>query len=116
MGVDDAKRRRLFLQIGQHAYQNDVLDDIGKAAGVKGVSVIHGRGWPIRADVMSSTRLLRVMAGLVPPRERSGGPWPKPLERKLWRRRVPRGPGHPRAMQTTGRTWMAGSADKREAS
>src|SRR5690349_9946527 len=77
MGVDDAKRRRLFLQIGQHAYQNDVLDDIGKAAGVKGVSVIHGRGWPIRADVMSSTRLLRVMAGLVPPRERSGGLWPK---------------------------------------
>ena len=33
---------RLFLQIGQHAHQHDVLDDIGKAAGVKGVSVVHG--------------------------------------------------------------------------
>jgi hypothetical protein len=35
MGVDDAKRGLLFLQIGQHAHQHDVLDDIGKAAGVK---------------------------------------------------------------------------------
>ena len=42
MGVDDAERRRLFLQIGQNAHQHDVLDDVGKAAGVKGVTVIHG--------------------------------------------------------------------------
>jgi hypothetical protein len=43
MGVDDAKRGLLFLQIGQHARQHDVLDDIGKAAGMKGVSVVHGK-------------------------------------------------------------------------
>ena len=44
MGIDDPKGSRLFLQIGQHPHQHDVLDDIGKAAGVKGVSVVHGEG------------------------------------------------------------------------
>src|ERR1700737_4554753 len=43
MGVDDAKRRRLVLQIGENAHQHDVLDDVGKAAGMKGVTVVHGK-------------------------------------------------------------------------
>src|SRR5450755_3369257 len=42
MGIDDAKRRLLVLQIGQNAHQHDVLDDVGKAAGMKGVTVVHG--------------------------------------------------------------------------
>ena len=42
MGVDDAKGGRLFLQIDQDAHQHDVLDDVGEAAGVKGVTVVHG--------------------------------------------------------------------------
>ena len=41
MTVDDAERRRLLLQMGQDADQHDMLDDIGKVAGVKGVSIIH---------------------------------------------------------------------------
>jgi hypothetical protein len=42
MAVDDAKRRRLLLQMDQDAHQRDVLDNIGKAAGMKGVTVVHG--------------------------------------------------------------------------
>src|SRR5882672_7501588 len=42
MGVDDAKRSRLVLQIGENAHQHDVLDDVGKAAGMEGVTVVHG--------------------------------------------------------------------------
>src|SRR4029079_13638136 len=62
--------------------------------------------------------LLRVMAGLVPLRKRFGGVGFGELGLKT--RRSPgadgsrrRGePGHPRTLQTTGKTWMAGSADK----
>ncbi|MFK4584244.1 hypothetical protein ABIF83_007721 [Bradyrhizobium ottawaense] len=42
MGVDDAERPRLVLQIGDDARQHDVLDDIGEVAGVEGVTIIHG--------------------------------------------------------------------------
>ena len=41
MGVDDAKRRRLLLQIGQDADQHDVLDDVGEVAGMEGVAIVH---------------------------------------------------------------------------
>jgi hypothetical protein len=41
MGVDDAKRSLLVLQINENAHQHDVLDDVGKAAGMKGVTVVH---------------------------------------------------------------------------
>jgi len=44
MGVDDAEGGGLFLQMTEDAHQHDVLDDVGKAAGVKGVTVIHGAG------------------------------------------------------------------------
>jgi hypothetical protein len=41
-----------------------VLDDVGKAAGVKGVTVVHQESlWPFGEDML---RLLAVMAGLVP--------------------------------------------------
>src|SRR5205823_10964536 len=42
MGVDDAERGRFVLQIGENAHQHDVLDDVGKAAGMKGMTVVHG--------------------------------------------------------------------------
>jgi len=44
MGVDDAKRRLLLLQVSQDAHQDDVLDDVGEAAGMEGVTVVHGGG------------------------------------------------------------------------
>src|SRR4030081_4161052 len=44
MGVDDAKRRRFVMQIGENTHQHDVLDDVGKAAGMKGVTVVHAGG------------------------------------------------------------------------
>jgi hypothetical protein len=43
MGVDDAERARLVLEIGDDARQHDVLDDIGEVAGMEGVAVIHAR-------------------------------------------------------------------------
>ena len=58
MGVDDAKRRRLLLQIGQDAHQHDVLDDVGEAAGMKGVTVVHGGGVTTSGDE-SSPRIRR---------------------------------------------------------
>ena len=42
MGIDDAKCSWFFLQIEQDAHQDDVLDDVGKAAGMEGVTVVHG--------------------------------------------------------------------------
>ncbi|WLA47105.1 hypothetical protein QIH80_36260 [Bradyrhizobium elkanii] len=63
MGVDDAERRLLVLQIGEHAHQHDVLDDVGKAAGMKGVTVVHVM------IVLRSQRVAHVvlvMPGLVP--------------------------------------------------
>src|SRR4029077_5446718 len=41
VGVDDAEGGRLVLQIDQDAHQHDVLDDVGKSPGVKGVTVVH---------------------------------------------------------------------------
>src|SRR5690348_12270710 len=49
MGVDDTERSRLLLKMEQDAHQHDVLDDIGKAAGMKGVTVVHARGLRHRA-------------------------------------------------------------------
>jgi len=63
MGVDDAERARLVLQICQDAREHDVLDDIGEAAGVKGVAVVHGK---ICVSLKDTQHLLLVMLGLVP--------------------------------------------------
>ena len=41
MGVDDAKRRRLVLQVQEKTRQHDVLDDVSKIPGVKGVAVVQ---------------------------------------------------------------------------
>ena len=56
MGVDDAEGGRLLLQIGQDAHQHDVLDDIGEAAGVKGVTIVHARGLRHRDGEVTSVR------------------------------------------------------------
>src|SRR5207253_6733787 len=48
MAVDDAKRRRLVLQMREDAHQHDMLDDVGKAAGMKGVTVVHARSSTLR--------------------------------------------------------------------
>jgi hypothetical protein len=29
------------MQVGENPHKHDVLDDVGKAAGMKGVSVVH---------------------------------------------------------------------------
>src|SRR5258708_29813978 len=64
MGVDDAERSRLVLQIGEHAHQHDVLDDIGKAAGMKGVTVVHGETYGrLEKARPSSTRHGRACPG-----------------------------------------------------
>jgi hypothetical protein len=44
MAVDDAEGGRLFLQMKQDTHQHDVLDDVGKAAGMKGVTVVQSCG------------------------------------------------------------------------
>jgi hypothetical protein len=44
MGIDDAEGGLLLMQIGENTHQHDVLDDVGKATGVEGVTVVHGRG------------------------------------------------------------------------
>src|SRR5204863_10047547 len=51
MGIDHAKRGLLLLQIEENAHQHDMLDDIGKATGVKSMAIVHGRGvtTPLRA-------------------------------------------------------------------
>src|SRR5437660_10212945 len=41
MGIDHAERGRLVLQVDEDAHQHDVLDDVGEAASMKGVSVVH---------------------------------------------------------------------------
>ena len=41
MGVDDAERGRLLAQVMQDTAQHRVLEDIGEAAGMEGVAVIH---------------------------------------------------------------------------
>ncbi len=51
MAVDDAKRGRLVVQVGENAHQHDMLDDVGKAAGVKGVTVVHGESSTLREAV-----------------------------------------------------------------
>jgi len=43
MGFDDAEGRGLAAQMHEDAHQHRVLDHIGKIAGVKGVTIIHGR-------------------------------------------------------------------------
>ena len=42
MGIDDAEGGGLVAQVHEDSYQHRMLDDIGKAAGVKGMAVIHG--------------------------------------------------------------------------
>ena len=54
MGVDDAEGGRLLLQVKQDAHQHDVLDDVGKAAGVKGVTVVHAAWVTTSALVIAS--------------------------------------------------------------
>jgi hypothetical protein len=49
MRVDDAEGRRFLLQIEENPHQHDVLDDIGEAAGMEGVTVVHRRGLRHRA-------------------------------------------------------------------
>ena len=63
MGVDDAEGRRLLLQVDEDAHQHDVLDHIGKAAGVKGVTIVHGSALEI--ILMVRLRLLHARAELV---------------------------------------------------
>ena len=41
MCVEEEKRLRLFQQMIQHRQQDDVLVNIGKIAGVKGVTVVQ---------------------------------------------------------------------------
>ena len=41
MGVDDAKRTGLAVQMREHAAQHGVLHDIGEVAGVIGVTIVH---------------------------------------------------------------------------
>ena len=41
MGIDHAEGGRLFLQVGDHARERRVLDDIGEISGMKRVAVIH---------------------------------------------------------------------------
>jgi hypothetical protein len=41
MGVDHAEARRLAAQIGEHAAEHGVFEDIGKTAGVKGVAIVQ---------------------------------------------------------------------------
>ena len=43
MGIDDAERLVLALQIVDEPCQHRVLDDVGEVAGVEGVAVIHDR-------------------------------------------------------------------------
>ena len=43
MGVDDAERRLLALEIGEDPHQQRVLHDVGEIAGVEGVAVVHAR-------------------------------------------------------------------------
>ncbi len=43
MGVDDAERSRLVVQMREHASKHGVLHDVGKVAGVIGVAVVHRR-------------------------------------------------------------------------
>ena len=64
MGIDDAKRGLLVLQIGEHAHQHDVLDDVGKTAGMKGVTIVHGRGVTTSFEAQC---LLLVMPGMSRP-------------------------------------------------
>src|SRR5207302_4519300 len=42
MGIDDAESGRLVAQVHEDAHHDRMLDNVGKAAGVKGVAVIHG--------------------------------------------------------------------------
>jgi hypothetical protein len=41
MGVDDADRRVLLLQIEDDPRQHRMLDHIGEVSGVKGVAIVH---------------------------------------------------------------------------
>jgi hypothetical protein len=70
MGVDDAKLGLLVLQLGENTHQHDVFDDIGKAAGMKGVTVVHGRGVTTSGDESNHHWRLRQSASHPP---RSGG-------------------------------------------
>ena len=55
MAVDDAKRGRLVMQIAENPHQHDVLDDVGKAAGMKGVTVVHGQACTLRVGIEQSS-------------------------------------------------------------
>ena len=41
MGVDHPERRGLFPQMHENADQDDMLEHVGKIAGMKGVTVVH---------------------------------------------------------------------------
>jgi hypothetical protein len=43
VGVDHPERGRLVAQLHEDAREHRVLDDIGGAAGMKGVAIIHRR-------------------------------------------------------------------------
>jgi hypothetical protein len=73
MRVDDAERCRLREQVDQDAREHRMLDDIGEAAGVIGMPVIH-RGYPAKAIWMLSVCAAR----LCEPRNRNTGAWSIP--------------------------------------
>src|SRR6516162_11071481 len=48
MGVDHAKRRDFFSQVGENTGDDDMLENVGKVAGMKGMAVVHrSRRWAV---------------------------------------------------------------------
>jgi hypothetical protein len=41
VGVEDAERRRLLAQVGHHARERRVFDDLGEVSGVVSVAIVH---------------------------------------------------------------------------
>src|SRR6266404_2489737 len=84
MGVDDAKRSLLVLQIGENAHQHDVLDDVGKAAGVEGVTVVHAASSTPREPIEQSGAESRVPDAVQRPSRCSAEPGPTCLQAVMW--------------------------------
>src|SRR5262249_19689211 len=78
MGVDHAERRRLLAEMHQDAGEHRMLENVGKVAGVEGVTVVH------RAFLRPAQQPAKYATGV----------------RELWRMSLSAKPGHTPRIKT----------------